>query len=299
MTRRVAVSAGFLVWLPVWFVGLLPVLRRLTHGRQTLRRLRANQCQAAEKEKDGRIIKQTTERQEAEQKTAPQRQADEEAERRRLRAEERERIARRRLDDSQSPNEKQETQRQQQSQQEGERRRVSEQEAQGQRVAEQEAERREAPPSIIPEKEMLEFLLGLSGYQAWCCGFANRMADGAVVRDTSHFHLDHLDPKSKGGSNQITNRAPLCAKHNLRKSDRRVHLADYRREIASAGELKVSNISDLVDLTWAYQKALDYYAKAQAGQEPAEASDGARQSSRSRPSLRGRPSASKRRGTRW
>jgi hypothetical protein len=31
----------------------------------------------------------------------------------------------------------------------------------------------------------------------------------------------------------------MCAKHNLRKSDRRVHLEDYRREIAERGELMV------------------------------------------------------------
>jgi hypothetical protein len=29
------------------------------------------------------------------------------------------------------------------------------------------------PASIIPEPEMLKKLLGLSGYMAWCCGFAN------------------------------------------------------------------------------------------------------------------------------
>ena len=27
------------------------------------------------------------------------------------------------------------------------------------------------PAGIIPEPEMLEILLKLSGYQAWCCGF--------------------------------------------------------------------------------------------------------------------------------
>ena len=64
--------------------------------------------------------------------------------------------------------------------------------------APKEIQRTEAPPSIIPEKEMLEFLLGLSDYEARCCGSANRMADGTVVKDTSHFHLDHIDPKSKG-----------------------------------------------------------------------------------------------------
>ena len=84
------------------------------------------------------------------------------------------------------------------------------------------------PASIIPDKEMLAFLLDLSGYTAWCCGFANRMSDGTLIRTTRNFHLDHLDPKSKDGSNQITNRAPLCPDHNIRKNDERLHLADYR-----------------------------------------------------------------------
>ena len=34
------------------------------------------------------------------------------------------------------------------------------------------------PSSLIPEKEMLEYLLKLSGYTAWCCGFANRRPNG-------------------------------------------------------------------------------------------------------------------------
>ena len=116
------------------------------------------------------------------------------------------------------------------------------------------------PASIIPEREMLEFLLGLSGYMAWCCGFANRMPDGTVVETINNFHLDHIDPKSKDGSNQLLNRAPMCPRHNLLKSDRRIHLSDYRKEIADAGEMLVNTIDELIDLPMAYQKALDYYA---------------------------------------
>ena len=89
----------------------------------------------------------------------------------------------------------------------------------------------------------------------------------------------------------------MCAKHNLRNSDRRVHLEDYLREIGECGELMVKSFSDLVDLTWASPKALGYYAKAQPGQERAETSDGARQSSKSRRSSRGHPSATGRRVT--
>ena len=102
------------------------------------------------------------------------------------------------------------------------------------------------PASIIPEREMLEFLLELSGYTAWCCGFANRRPDGSVIRTTRNFHLDHLDPKSLQGSNQIYNRAPMCPHHNIRKNNRRVHLEEYRREIADAGEMMVNSIDELV-----------------------------------------------------
>ena len=108
---------------------------------------------------------------------------------------------------------------------------------------------------------MLVRLLELSDYQAWCCGFANRRANGEVVRVARNFHLDHIDPKSKQGSNQIPNRAPLCPHHNTRKGNKRIHLADYREQIAHAGEMMVSP-SELIDLAWAYEKALEIYADA-------------------------------------
>ena len=115
------------------------------------------------------------------------------------------------------------------------------------------------PSSIIPEKEMLELLLELSGYMAWCCGFANRMPDGSIVRTTNNFHLDHVDPKSKGGSNQIMSRAPMCQRHNIRKKDRWVHLREYRQEIADDGEMMVNTTDDLIDLSWAFDRALELY----------------------------------------
>ncbi len=120
------------------------------------------------------------------------------------------------------------------------------------------------PASIIPEAEMLERLLELSGYTAWCCGYANRMPDGTVVRTTRNFHLDHIDPKSKDGSNDIQNRAPLCPYHNTRKNNRRVHLADYRTEIADAGEMMVSTMGELINLAEAHHEAMQMYGRAYA-----------------------------------
>ncbi len=116
------------------------------------------------------------------------------------------------------------------------------------------------PASIIPEKEMLEFLLELSGYMAWCCGFANRMPDGSIVRTTNNFHLDHTDPGSKGGSNQIPNRAPMCPKHNIQKSNRGIYLREYREEIADAGEMLVNTTDELIDLSMAYEAALEKHS---------------------------------------
>ena len=120
------------------------------------------------------------------------------------------------------------------------------------------------PSSLIPDREMLAYLLKLSGYTAWCCGFANRRPNGAIVETVNNFHLDHIDPKSKDGSNQIWNRAPLCPAHNIRKNNRRVHLAEYREEIANAREMLVDTTADLINLAWAQQQAVDYYATARA-----------------------------------
>lgn len=116
---------------------------------------------------------------------------------------------------------------------------------------------------------MLRLLLELSGWQAWCCGFTNRRQDGAVIATARNFHLDHLNPKSKAGaSNRITNRAPMCPHHSIRKNNRRVHLAEYRQEIADAGELMVDHIGELINLTWASHQPLEIYAQARLRQSP-------------------------------
>ena len=105
----------------------------------------------------------------------------------------------------------------------------------------------------------------MSGYMAWCCGFANRNSNGEIIRTTNNFHLDHIDPKSRDGSNQIINRAPMCPTHNIRKGKRRILLDEYRKEIAIAGELMVDSIEDLISLPEALQKSLDEYTRWRAG----------------------------------
>ena len=115
------------------------------------------------------------------------------------------------------------------------------------------------PSSDIPEDEMKRILLEFSDWQAWCCGFANRMPDGTIIETTDNFHLDHIDPKSNKGSNQIMNRAPLCPAHNSRKKDREITLKRLRDEIEQANELKVNSRDDLVDLVEAREYSMSAY----------------------------------------
>ena len=115
--------------------------------------------------------------------------------------------------------------------------------------------------ALMTDEEMLNELLSLSNYQAWCCGFANRREDGAIIRQDWNFHLDHIDPKAAGGINEIINRAPMCPHHNIRKSNQLVALREYRNQIADAGEMMVSSAGDLIDLGWAQSQVLEIHAR--------------------------------------
>ena len=86
------------------------------------------------------------------------------------------------------------------------------------------------PASDMPEPEMKALLADVAGYQCWACGFAVRDTAGNVVESVDHFHLDHIEPKSQGGSNVVHNRALLCAPCNMGKSAKRVPLKTLRDE---------------------------------------------------------------------
>ena len=88
------------------------------------------------------------------------------------------------------------------------------------------------PASIIPEPEMLEILVEMSGYQTWHCGCANRRPDGGIVQTKGNCHLDHMNFVDKAGaSHQTIDRAPLCPCHNIMEGNRHLHLEDYRQAI--------------------------------------------------------------------
>ena len=53
----------------------------------------------------------------------------------------------------------------------------------------------------------------------------------------------------------------LCQYHNTCKNNRRVDLADYRTEIAYAGEMMVNTTSELISLTEAHHEAMQMYLR--------------------------------------
>ena len=67
-------------------------------------------------------------------------------------------------------------------------------------------------PATMTRQQMMDILVEQWGVLCWGCGFA--------PPDAEHLELDHIDPASQGGSNELDNRCPLCAPCNKRKSNR-------------------------------------------------------------------------------
>ncbi len=60
-------------------------------------------------------------------------------------------------------------------------------------------------------EEMKRMLLDRFGHRCWACAFNHA--------DSDWYELDHIDPKSQGSSNELSNRAILCIPCNRKKSD--------------------------------------------------------------------------------
>ena len=63
----------------------------------------------------------------------------------------------------------------------------------------------------LTHKEMHGILIKQFGLQCWGCDF--------IALDGRYLELDHIDPRSSGGSNQLDNRALLCRPCNQTKSN--------------------------------------------------------------------------------
>ena len=123
--------------------------------------------------------------------------------------------------------------------------------------------------TLLNEREMKAALLRYSIDRAWCCGYRSRGTEGMPI--LTNYELDHITPKSKGGEDEIFNRAPLCPRHNRIKSDKDITLQELREQLIFDGELAEGMRPEmLVKLPDAYNEArrihMAEYQRQMAGQ---------------------------------
>ena len=107
--------------------------------------------------------------------------------------------------------------------------------------------------TLMTDRAMLIALLQFSAGRAWCCGYISDNLDHSLAY--GNYELDHVIPKSAGGTDEIENRAPLCSAHNGLKGNRDITLVELRYEVIERGELKVPARS-LPKLSDAFEYAL-------------------------------------------
>lgn len=73
------------------------------------------------------------------------------------------------------------------------------------------------PRNRFTYDQMKKYLIQWFGAQCWGCDFV--APESKLHRPDTYLELDHSEPASGGGSNEITNRALLCRPCNGRKSD--------------------------------------------------------------------------------
>ena len=100
---------------------------------------------------------------------------------------------------------------------------------------------------LYSREDALEYLLSISGWQCWGCGQVNTKWDpdegekGGWVKVESirNFEADHIDPKSSGGKELITNMAPLCRACNGLKGRHKITLHTLREWLEEGGLMAV------------------------------------------------------------
>ena len=109
------------------------------------------------------------------------------------------------------------------------------------------------PESLLSHKEMKDRLIEQFGVVCWGCGFE------PPDNDSRYLQLDHINPKSSGGTNDIDNRALLCQPCNLLKLNK-MTLDALRKENKKENLLKKDE-SELIDLisalTWTRNHMLE------------------------------------------
>ncbi len=98
------------------------------------------------------------------------------------------------------------------------------------------------PENPLTHAEMHEILVNKFGLKCWGCNY--------IPPDKRYLHLDHIIPKSDGGTNHIDNRALLCQPCNSMKSNT-MSLSSLRRQNKREGYLQPNEPIDLQSaLSW-------------------------------------------------
>ena len=92
--------------------------------------------------------------------------------------------------------------------------------------------------------EMQAMIIEKFGHQCWACSFNWPESD--------HYELDHVNPDSAGGSNELHNRALLCGPCNRRKGQRLTLIS--ARELRGFGRRKPHPIDLKATSAWAYEQ---------------------------------------------
>lgn len=92
--------------------------------------------------------------------------------------------------------------------------------------------------------EMQAMIIEKFGHQCWACSFNWPESD--------HYELDHVNPDSAGGSNELHNRALLCGPCNRRKGQRLTLIS--ARELRGFGRRNPHPIDLKATSAWAYEQ---------------------------------------------
>ena len=118
--------------------------------------------------------------------------------------------------------------------------------------------------ALFSHAEMKDMLLDQWGLQCWGCEFS--LPD--APRNRRYFDLDHINPKSGGGTNHLDNRAVLCGPCNGQKSDK-LTLVALRIDVL--GDRKQANAHP-IDLkqtaTWARTQELEAFLAREHQEKP-------------------------------
>ena len=118
--------------------------------------------------------------------------------------------------------------------------------------------------ALFSHAEMKDMLLDQWGLQCWGCEFS--LPD--APRNRRYFDLDHINPKSGGGTNHLDNRAVLCGPCNGQKSDK-LTLVALRIDVLGGRKQANAHPIDLKQTaTWARTQELEAFLAREREEKP-------------------------------